>query len=169
MKINAAHIEEIWGPRCDQYEEGCGCCEMWAMWDKVERLRGLLREWRSQGQVTKRLLYETDAALAGEGASDASGLRCEVIDGAIRIIVGAETVRLATDQHPDFYDGERQTVVVTDADEWLRGVHHHLTTESEDGSTMLSRMFDAAIADAVDRGEEGVEITPDKSGAVDCS
>lgn len=98
-------------------------------------------------------------------ASQPSGvqaLTCGVIDGAIRIVVGAETVKFATDQHPEFYDGERQTVVVTDRETWLHSVHRHLTVEAEDGSTPVSRMFDNAIADAVDRGEEGIAITPDK-------
>ncbi len=37
--IDSKHIEEMWGPRCDQYEAGCGCCDMWQMWDEIERLR----------------------------------------------------------------------------------------------------------------------------------
>lgn len=37
-------VEEItrdWGERCPDFEPGCFCCQMWAMHDEIERLRGI--------------------------------------------------------------------------------------------------------------------------------
>lgn len=84
-------------------------------------------------------------------------LSCEIRDGAIYIAIGSETVRLATNESPALYDGTRQTVVVSDSARWLKSVWHRLTEEDEDGSTPVSRMFDAAIERAVDQGDEGVD------------
>lgn len=92
-------------------------------------------------------------------------LSCEIRDGAIYIAIGSETVRLATNESPALYDGTRQTVVVSDSARWLKSVWHRLTEEDEDGSTPVSRMFDAAIERAVDQGDEGVdERAADKPG-----
>ena len=27
-------FEEIWGPRCDEYEPGCPTCDAWRKWDE---------------------------------------------------------------------------------------------------------------------------------------
>jgi regulator of replication initiation timing len=44
MNIDAKYIEDMWGPRCDIYADGCGCCDMWRMWDEIERLQSTLNE-----------------------------------------------------------------------------------------------------------------------------
>ena len=87
-------------------------------------------------------------------------LRCRVKRGAIHIVVGAETVKFATDNHPDLWDGDTDTYryVVTDPQEWLKSVAHYINDElGEDGSSRLSRMLDSAIMEALEQGWEGCE------------
>ena len=37
--FTSEYIEELWGPRCDEYTEGCACCDMWRAYDELEGLR----------------------------------------------------------------------------------------------------------------------------------
>lgn len=86
-------------------------------------------------------------------------LTCRVRHGAIRIAVDADTVAFATENHPDFWDGETDTytIVVTDKAEWLKSVARYITDEREDGSSPLTDLFDKAILEAINQGEEGCE------------
>lgn len=37
-----AQMDEVWGAKCDDYEENCSCCLAWTMFDEIERLRWML-------------------------------------------------------------------------------------------------------------------------------
>lgn len=85
-------------------------------------------------------------------------LGCVIANGVLTISVNAATVKFATENHPTFWDAETDTYMLKVADpaEWLRSVAFHLTDESEDGSTLLTKLFDDAIERAAEQGEEGL-------------
>ncbi len=88
-------------------------------------------------------------------------LRAVVRDGCLVISVDAETVKFATENHPDFWDGEAgvYTLIVKNKLKWLRSVVDSLNSESaEDGSTILTSAMDKALALAAENGEVGVEF-----------
>ena len=88
-------------------------------------------------------------------------LRCEVADGYLDLGVGFKILRFAAENHPDFWDGESGTDVpnikICDMDLFSKDVVLAINDEDEDGSTLLTRMLDAAIKQAVEDGSEGVE------------
>jgi len=88
-------------------------------------------------------------------------LRCDVVDGAIDMRIGVGTLCFCAENHPDYWDGESAREVpnirIIDVDEFARDVVAAINDESEDGSTLLSRMLDAAIAQAVESGCLGVD------------
>jgi hypothetical protein len=85
-------------------------------------------------------------------------LTCRVKNGVIQISVNAATVEFATVNHPALYDPEADEgrYIVTDQQEWLKGVAHYITDEREDGSSRLTDLFDSAILEAIEQGWEGV-------------
>jgi len=88
-------------------------------------------------------------------------LRCDVVDGAIDISIGVGVLCFAADNHPDFWDGESgpevPNIKITNAQDFAREVMFAINAESEDGSTLLTRMLDEAIAKAVESGCDGVD------------
>ncbi|GAB4059934.1 hypothetical protein [Uliginosibacterium sediminicola] len=89
-------------------------------------------------------------------------LRCEVRGMSwIDMQVSIGTLRFAAENHPDFWDGVSGASVpnikVTDAQEFAKAVAQVINDEAEDGSTLLTRMLDKAIAKAVESGCEGVD------------
>jgi hypothetical protein len=88
-------------------------------------------------------------------------LRCRILKGVLTITVGADTVKFATENHPTFFNEEGEnTLEVADKSEWLRSVVSRINSEEEDGSTLLTKMLDDAIAEAVEQGEEGLRDEP---------
>jgi hypothetical protein len=89
-------------------------------------------------------------------------LTCRVVKGVLTITINADTVQFATDNHPGYWDGEtgEQMCKVADKNVWLQSVVERINHEEEDGSTFLTKMMDAAIADAIEQGEEGLEFEP---------
>lgn len=87
-------------------------------------------------------------------------MKVKIEKGALVIRISAPVLEFATNNHPEFWDGEndRQTVKVTDRKQWLKSVRSALLSEEEDGSTMLSSVLDRAIQHAVEQGEEGIEF-----------
>lgn len=86
-------------------------------------------------------------------------LECKIVDGVLTITVNAATVKWATEHHEAFWDPETDTYryKVEDADVWLDSVCERINTElGEDGSTLLTQMFDKAIETAVEQGEFGL-------------
>lgn len=88
-------------------------------------------------------------------------LRCRVKDGALRFEIGVEVLKFAAERHPEFWDGwsgeDTPNIIVTNARAFAREVERALNREEEDGSTLLSKMIDLAIVDAVGDGCEGVD------------
>ena len=82
-------------------------------------------------------------------------LEAKVERDAIVIRVGRDTVKFATENHPTFWNPETDTysLRVADPDEWLRSVVLHINDEREDGSSLLSDLFDKAIEAAAEQGE----------------
>lgn len=78
--------------------------------------------------------------------------------GVLLIRVGIGTIKFATETNPQMTaeDGETPVVTVSDAKVFAHEVCRAMNEESEDGSTLLSRMLDAAVMDAVDNGAQGI-------------
>lgn len=98
-------------------------------------------------------------ALVSRGKEPKLPLTCRVERGAIRISIDAATVKFATENHPEFWDCEADTYryKVADSAEWLKSVARYITHEREDGSSLLTDLFDKAIYEAVEQGEEGLQ------------
>jgi hypothetical protein len=47
---------------------------------------------------------------------------------------------------------------ITDADAFAKDLARELNDESEDGSTRIHKMFDAAIDEAINQGAEGIKV-----------
>lgn len=88
-------------------------------------------------------------------------LRCEVVGEKIIFEIGVDILKVAAFMHPNFWDGESGTDVpnirVTDPMIFAREVVRQVNDEDEDGSTLLTRMLDEAMKQAVEDGCEGVD------------
>lgn len=86
-------------------------------------------------------------------------LRCKAIGGDIDMGIGMGTLCFAAENHPDFWDGVSgisvPNIKITDVQEFALEVARAINDEAEDGSTLLTRMLDKAIAKAVESGCEG--------------
>lgn len=93
--------------------------------------------------------------------NDEMPLRCKATGGDIEIGIGMKVLAFAAANHPDFWDGESgidvPNIKITDVQEFALEVAHAINDEAEDGSTLLTRMLDAAIAKAVESGCDGVD------------
>lgn len=93
--------------------------------------------------------------------ADEMPLRCKAVGGDIEMGIGMKVLGFAAENHPDFWDGESgidvPNIKITDRQEFARSVADAINDEAEDGSTLLTRMLDAAIAKAVEDGCDGVE------------
>lgn len=93
------------------------------------------------------------------GKSEAP-LRVAVEDGRLVIEIGLDTLKFCAENHPAFWDGEsddtKPNIPVNDAVVFGREVCRAMNDEGEDGSTLVTRMVDAAIERAVEGGCEGV-------------
>jgi hypothetical protein len=85
-------------------------------------------------------------------------LEANIVDGVLTITVNAATVKFATEHHEAFYDADNDVYLykVADPKEWLESVVGRITNEREDGSTLLTDLFDKAIENAVEQGDEGL-------------
>lgn len=95
------------------------------------------------------------------GKPDEMPLRCKAVAGEIDMRIGVETLRFAAENHEEFWDGESGTDVpaikITNSVIFAQEVVLAINEEAEDGSTLLSRMLDEAIKQAVENGCEGVD------------
>jgi hypothetical protein len=102
--------------------------------------------------------------VADEDESVKLPLECCVANGVLTITVNAATVKWATEHHEAFYNPDAETengeesytVKVKDAKVWLEEVAMQITDEREDGSSLLSDLFDKAIENAAEQGSEGL-------------
>ncbi len=77
-----------------------------------------------------------------------------VIEGdEIVIRVAIEALPVVVDAHPSLGGAYR----VTHALDFARELERALSAEEEDGTTLVHRMFDRAIEDALEYGAEGIE------------
>lgn len=77
----------------------------------------------------------------------------------IDLSLGIGTLRHAAENHPDLYNPDKPNepaVDVTDATEFAMVVVEEINREDEEGNTLLTRMIDKAILQAVENGCEGV-------------
>jgi hypothetical protein len=92
---------------------------------------------------------------------DEMPLRCDAVGSGIEMGIGMKVLGFAAENHPDFWDGESgldvPNIKITDVQEFALAVAEAINDEAEDGSTLLTRMLDAAIAKAVEDGCEGVD------------
>lgn len=104
---------------------------------------------------------ETPQERVLSGQPDEMPLRCKAVAGEIDLRVGVETLRFAAKNHEEFWDGESGTDVpaikITNSVIFAQEVVLAINEEAEDGSTLLSRMLDEAIKQAVENGCEGVD------------
>jgi hypothetical protein len=78
-------------------------------------------------------------------------LEVEIKNYELVIHIGLESLAYAADQSDLFnpYDPEKNNFVrqfqVSDAEEWAKDINRELTREEEDGSSMLTNLFDKAF------------------------
>ncbi|PAQ03691.1 hypothetical protein LRP31_25660 [Mesorhizobium mediterraneum] len=65
-------------------------------------------------------------------------------------------------EHYDEKSGDILVPKVTDPAAFAKAVYHQLNDEEEDGTTIVHRMFDDAIKEAVEQGAEGIVFPDDK-------
>lgn len=94
-------------------------------------------------------------------AKDRESLSCELVGGRIVMSIGSQVLASAAAHHPDYWDPERRpdgpNIIVTNARVFAREVVAAINDEDEEGGTLLSRMLDRAMAEAVESGCEGVD------------
>lgn len=88
-------------------------------------------------------------------------LRIDSNMGTLSLFVGSELLRFAAETHQGLWDGESgpdvPVVKITDQREFAFAVAEAINSEDEDGSTLLTRMLDEAIMQAVEDGCDGVD------------
>ena len=93
--------------------------------------------------------------------------------GQIVITLTKRGLKMATENHPEFWDGETGTdqpnIKIDDIDVFMKEVVLSINDEREDGSTLLTDMLDAAIKGAIENGCEGIDHDYQTKHADDCS
>lgn len=88
-------------------------------------------------------------------------LTCHVEGDRISVYIGFDELAFAAANHPDFWDGESgedvPNVKITDPAVFALEVVRQMNREEEDGSTMVTKLLDKAISDAVGDGCDGVD------------
>jgi hypothetical protein len=102
-----------------------------------------------------------------EGANQ--GLDVSIIGDRLVISVGINCISNALELGPEFesYDEVRGVFSypkVTDPVIFARELAIELERESEDGTTRVHRMFDAAAKEAIEQGAEGIIVPGDDRG-----
>ena len=87
--------------------------------------------------------------------------------GAITIRLAKSDIKRAAVWLPDFehYDEKSGDILVPkviDPAAFAKAVYYQLYHEEEDGTTIVHRMFDDAIKEAVEQGAEGIVFPGDK-------
>ena len=83
-----------------------------------------------------------------------------IIDGNQLVIkITFDHLVILAAEHPDFWNGEDDdapNIKVTDPAVFAQEVANYLNDEEEDGSTLVTKMFDDGIRAAVEDGCEGI-------------
>ena len=81
--------------------------------------------------------------------------------GTLSLFVSGDVLKFAAETHQGLWDGESgpdvPVVKITDQREFAFAVAEAINAEDEDGSTLLTRMLDEAIMQAVEDGCDGVD------------
>lgn len=84
-----------------------------------------------------------------------------IIEGGVDMSIDLKTLRFVVENHPDFWDGSSgvsvPTIKINNFQELVKEIVRSINAEAEDGSTLLTRMIDRAIFNAVNSGCEGVD------------
>lgn len=95
---------------------------------------------------------------------------CVLENGCLKVVIPLETLRFAAEHHPgldETADERVPTLKITDLEILAQDVVLAINSESEDGSTPLIRMLDAAIVEAVESGTEGIDPDYDQNDFLD--
>jgi len=89
-------------------------------------------------------------------------LTVEIVDGLLTIRIGVATLVHVVQhdpklEHYDEAEGEFYSPEVTSASVFAQEVLRQLLDEEEDGSTLVHRMIDKAVENAIDCRAEGIE------------
>lgn len=112
-------------------------------------------------EALRDLSARITAALAEAEPGDAMALplRMEVsAGGVLSVMIGAATLSWVAEHSPNFDDVAGSRLKVIDGVKFAREVACALNDEAEDGSTLVTRILDAAILAAVENGAEGIEL-----------
>ena len=122
---------------------------------------------RARSLMGEYMLQRSDEIIAALSAPsetepslyDELPLRCSASGGALNIRIGVNVLAFATEHCPDLWDGEkdRGRFKVSDPETFAKEVERAINHEDEVGGTMLTRMLDAAVLEAIEQGAEGVE------------
>lgn len=114
--------------------------------------------------VLSKAVFEENyqpAVTADPSRKEAHPLTCHVEEDRIAVYIGFDELAFAAANHPDFWDGESgedvPNIKITDVSVFAREVVQQLNREDEDGSTLVTKLLDRAIEDAVGGGCEGVD------------
>ena len=95
--------------------------------------------------------------------SDNNQPSAKLVDSEIQITVKLHVLEFATNHNPEFWDPElnKQSITVVDVEKFAQEVIDRLNDGcTEDGSTLITRMLDAAILSAIENGCEGTQESP---------
>jgi len=89
-------------------------------------------------------------------------LCCRIVKGQIVIFIGKRNLKFATEHHPGFWNGQSASadgpfLKITDMAKFQKEFVRAINAEREDGSSLLTDMWDAAIKAAVEDGCEGID------------
>lgn len=79
-------------------------------------------------------------------------LKAEINDGKLVISIGVDTLCHAVEIGISYGMGE---ITITDKDTFVGEILDELNNESEDGSTIIHRMFDEAASNTIENGAIG--------------
>lgn len=89
-----------------------------------------------------------------------SHLEVKIEDGCLVIKIGVTTLcnSILSGDIANQFDPDEEKLVITDEMVFADEIISSLTEESEDGSTLVHRMFDQAADDVLENGGDGIEI-----------
>lgn len=92
-------------------------------------------------------------------AAKSTGAQAVIQDGLIVISIEIDALPIIMSGSIASGDGAMADYLykVTDAEVFADDLRHALNHESEVGTTLIHKMFDQAMANAIDQGAEGVE------------
>ena len=115
----------------------------------------------NENQETKSTAADARHSSPTSGSTPGADIATVDIFG-LRILMPLHHLQFAAEKHPEFWDGESgddvPNIVVTDKEKFGEAVCEEINREDEDGSTLLTRMLDEAIRQAVENGCEGVDL-----------